>query len=230
MPSEDTLSFDELVTYRQQLQKFCSAHYSSLIAFRDHISFKLNLSEPTLPPTASHPSSSATCFESLLECPEGSHPGRPADIPTMAKDFALSAIDRPDKNWLSEGSAPIYCRCRTLPLVVYHLPAYDSRLQKHLEHILGQLKRNVSRLAIGEASGRDQQKWHPPNAFHTYWTLYLLHALKERFPGEYDQLGTRYLKDPLQPGPTAAGDAALVAADGRPPSRPPRRPVHKTRF
>ncbi|MBE7498987.1 MAG: AAA family ATPase [Verrucomicrobiales bacterium] len=53
------------------------------------------------------------------------------------------------------------------------------------------MKQDVSRLAIGEASG-DKQEWYPPNAFHTYWTLYLLHTFKEKAPAEYDRLRTTF--------------------------------------
>ena len=42
------------------------------------------------------------------------------------------------------------------------------------------------RLAIGEAWKKDKlDNWYPPNAYHTYWTLHILEAVKSRFPEEY---------------------------------------------
>src|SRR5690242_185263 len=148
MDESTTVSFENLVTYRQELQDFCSAHHRSLSAFRDGISFKLSLDEPALAPGAQHLSSSATCIESLLECPHDEGPRK--EVSTLAKDFAVAAMLRPGTEWLSGGSAPVYCRCRTLPLLIYHLPTYQTEIDQHLEAVLDQLKRDVSRLAIGE--------------------------------------------------------------------------------
>jgi hypothetical protein len=41
MADELDVSFDDLVTYRQQLHNFCSLHYDSLFGFKSGISFKL---------------------------------------------------------------------------------------------------------------------------------------------------------------------------------------------
>src|ERR1017187_4943035 len=103
MENESAVSFDDLVAYRQQLQKFCSTHYKSLIEFRHRISFKLNLGEGSLGKTARHLSSTATCIESLLDCVQSK---TSSEIATLAKEFAVSAMRR--GKWLSDGSAPIY--------------------------------------------------------------------------------------------------------------------------
>lgn len=194
MPTELHTSFDELVTSRQELQQFCVPHYRSLARFQDGISFKLNLSEPRLGRTARHLSSTATCIESLLDCPVEYLPPKHIDILPLARDFALSALGQPQHNWLSDGSARIYCRCRTLPLIVNHVPRYSSTIRGHLERILAQLMHDPSRLAIGEASGDDPSRdnWYPPNAFHTYWTLYLLHTIEDTFPADFQRLTTDF--------------------------------------
>jgi hypothetical protein len=139
-----------------------------------------------------HLSSTATCIESLLSCPSIFRPKKGKDILNLAQRFALSAIERGHGKWLSDGSAPIYCRCRTLPLVVNHLPRYRTRIQQHLERILRQLNVDDSRFAIGEASGDRQSDWYPPNVFHTYWTLYLLHTVETRFPDAFADLSASF--------------------------------------
>jgi hypothetical protein len=98
----------------------------------------------------------------------------------------VAAMARPD--WRSEDSVEIYCRCRTLPLVLSRLPKYQKLVGEHLKKILTQLEEHPSRLAIGEASGDSQEDWYPPNAFHTYWTLEILSTLESRFPSDFDSL------------------------------------------
>lgn len=43
MENNAQVVFDELVAYREELQRFCGTHYRSVIAFRDGISFKVHL-------------------------------------------------------------------------------------------------------------------------------------------------------------------------------------------
>jgi hypothetical protein len=188
--ADEPVSFEKLVDYRQELRQFCSAHYNSLVAFRDGISFKLTLAEPKLGREAEHLTSTATCIESLLDCPEAFLPRAPIDIDRLANDFSKSAMRRPHDGWRSDDVARIYCRCRTLPLIIYHISSYQSKIQQHLERILYQLKHDNSRLALGEAAVEDPkpEDWYRPHAFHTYWFLYLLHALRDRFPQNFDTI------------------------------------------
>src|SRR6266496_3258827 len=188
MADEPAISFDELVVYRQELYRFCTGHVDSLTAFHNGISFKLNTQERKLGPRDRHLSSSATCIESLLDCPPMLWAKKTLDVVKLARRFGLSALRRSPKRWTSDGSAPIYCRCRTLPLIVSHLPEYQPTVRKHLETILFQLKRDPGRFAIGEASGDDPDNWYPPNAFHTFWILHLLSTLQKRFPPNFSRL------------------------------------------
>jgi hypothetical protein len=204
MANESPLSLDDLALYRQRLNDFCALHYRSLVKFQDGISFKLNPEEPKLGPTARHLSSSATCIESLLECPAHFQPTTDSpNLSQLASDFANSALRRPQDKWFSDESARIYCRCRTLPIAIYHLPRYTSEIEKHLKCILYQLVHDPSRMAIGEASKPYSEQdsgpdnWYRPNAFHTYWTLYLLRSLEERFPLKFRQLIARFKKTRL---------------------------------
>jgi hypothetical protein len=85
MASESTVSFNDLIAYRQQLQNFCATHYNSLTEFQDAISFKISLDEAKLGGEAEHLSSTATCIESLLSCPESQSD---AEFLTRAKQVA----------------------------------------------------------------------------------------------------------------------------------------------
>lgn len=196
MEDDPPVSFDTLVSYRQQLQQFCAAHYKSLVEFRDGISFKLTLAEPKLGKEAEHLSSTATCIESLLDCPSSFLPVDPSEVRKLATDFSRSAMRRAQADWRSDGVARIYCRCRTLPLVVYHMPHYQAKIQQHVERVLYQLQHDPSRLAVGEASVEDPdpENWYPPNAFHTYWFLYVLHAIRERFPANFAWIEAAFAK------------------------------------
>src|SRR6266496_2454227 len=114
MADESADSFEDLVAYRQELYKFCAGHVDSLTAFHGGVSFKLNTLEPKLPKRrARHLSSSATCYESLLGCPPILRSPRCIDVLKLARNFARAALRRSADDWTSDGSAPIYCRCRT---------------------------------------------------------------------------------------------------------------------
>lgn len=180
------MEFQELAAHRHSLQVLCQQHAASVLRFRcPRGSFRLWVNEPELPDPARHLTTTATCIESLLDCPSRfwSSDLSPDDL---AKQFARDALGR--KNWVSEGSAEIYCRCRTLPLVVRHLDTYDPEVETHLERIFQQLeeKKAPGRFAIGETAPPnddgipedDPKKWYPPNAFHTYWTLELMRELQ----------------------------------------------------
>jgi hypothetical protein len=208
MPDNSDLAFDELVASRRQLQNFCYAHYSSLLQFHEGISFRLYLNDKHIGKKVRYLSSTATCYESLLECPDTFLPDQhkkdgSKKILQLAEQFALSALKDPKQDWKSDGSARIYCRCRTLPLVISHLvdnevAKYNYKIDTLLKQILLQLEKEVSRLAIGEASGRKIRDWYPPNAFHTYWTLYTLKTIEVIFPGEFDRLHDEFKESRFQ--------------------------------
>src|ERR1051326_1124773 len=101
MADELRFSFDELVDYRQQLGRFCRLHYDSLIGFNDGVSFKLDADDENLGNKARHLSSSATCIESLLDCPDVLAPGTGSRVLKLAENFSLAALARPHKEWLS---------------------------------------------------------------------------------------------------------------------------------
>jgi hypothetical protein len=184
--------FADLARDRQLLQDFCKAHIPSILAFKSGPSFKLNLHERDLGTDLHHLTSTGTCIESLLDCPDEFVPEDASVDSNMAPEFASLAINRSARNWKSEGSARIYCRCRALPFVIKHIPDYDARLARHIKTILKQLSKN-DRFAIGEADPtvKDERNWYPPNAFHTYWFLSILKELETRFSLRYERLASQ---------------------------------------
>src|SRR5438552_800246 len=151
MVGESGLSFDELVEHRRGLQEFCDGQYDGIAAFKDGYSFKVYLNEGVLDcDLAHHLSSTATCYESLLDCPAKFVPESGCDVSKDAVSFTALALKRAADNWTSDGSAPIYCRCRTLPLVIKFTEVNVGELEKHLNKILEQLK-DSGRIGVGRA-------------------------------------------------------------------------------
>ncbi len=180
-------AFEDLARDRHLLQEFCKYHVPSLSRFRSDPSFKLRLKEE-LTTELRHLTSTATCIESLLDCPARL---RPPDAETMATTFAMKAIERKAKRWQSEESAAIYCRCRALPLVIRFLSRskYDPRLDEHVSKILRQLEMTTNRLGLGEADpDQGQERWYPPNTYHTYWFLRIYEELENGFNSELRRL------------------------------------------
>jgi ATPase family associated with various cellular activities (AAA) len=181
------LGFDELTVARRSLEKFCLLHAPSLIKLKSGISFKLLPSDPALEPpeAARHLTTSATCYSSLADAPD--HLGRDSEIQDGRSGFAEGALVR--KEWLSEESAGIYCRCRALPMVIAASSGIDQRVERHIAAILAQLDKRPERFGIGEADADlPQEQWYPPNAFHTYWTLEVFEAVRQKDQACYDRL------------------------------------------
>lgn len=188
--------FADLARDRKVLKDFCKLHVPSVLKFKSGRSFKLNLAEPDFDEDLKlhHLTSSSTCIESIVDCPEEFLPEElNCDKKSLGLNFAIRAIRRTPARWISEGSAEIYCKCRALPFVIHHLPRFDGSLKTHLETIIYQL-RKPDRFAIGEAAPTtDDQDWYPANAFHTYWFLSTLQELENTFASEYRKLA-RVLK------------------------------------
>jgi hypothetical protein len=183
-------TFQELSEKRLLLQEFCRLHYASVEKFISGSSF-VNFLKPGAHKTESmdinHLTSSATCFTSLLECP-GSEFSGSNKLLSSAQAYAAGAIKKPTGDWVSDGSAGVYCRCRALPFVVRNLAAWDQKIAEHTSAIFQQMTK-LDRFAIGEAGDNlEESDWYPPNGYHTYWTLELLCALSECFADKYAEL------------------------------------------
>lgn len=185
--------FQQLVESRHRLQEFCKLHYHSVDHFSGGLSFAIYRAEIDLkefgPTDTKHLTSSATCYSSLLECPERFKPDDARDTVALAKDYAAAALNR--QEWTSDGSAPIYCRCRTLPFVIKHVAVWQVSIEGHIQAILEQMNQ-PGRFGVGEADPPDEpNKWYRPNAYHTYWTLELLESFKLRFPEQFSKANVR---------------------------------------
>lgn len=183
------LSFEVLTDARRSLQRFCLLHVPSLLDVQSGISFKLIPSEKKdlNDGELHHPTTTATCLSSLFDCPPGYRVGDFGRVESARSQFSEAAFRR--KDWTSEGSAGVYCRCRALPLVLAYSTGFHKSVDDHLAEILGQLQQSPERFAIGEAGAAlSQDAWYPPNAFHTYWTLDLLNQLKLCYNAEYTRL------------------------------------------
>lgn len=189
------LSFEELADSRRFLQEFCLLHVPSLTSLQSGISFKLFPTDEDLGRRrVRHLTATATCLSSLLDCPPRFRTPQFENVLPLYPIFAIRSLRR---NWKSEGSAPIYCRCRALPLVIRFCATFDPLIEVHIKRILAQLDEKPERFGIGEADVETQEPddWSPPNAFHTYWTLDVLRRIETRFPVKYGSLSALYKPD-----------------------------------
>jgi hypothetical protein len=182
-------TFQEFAENRRLLQEFCQLHYASVAHFGSGLSFVNVWKEGqrrSKSKNIEHLTSSATCFGSLLECSDSYKLRTPIDLTNLPPRYANGAIKLPQKDWVSDGSAGTYCRCRALPFVIRHLQRWDENVVTHLEAIFKQMLTKADRFAIGEA-GRPlkEDDWYPPNGYHTYWTLELLSVLADRFEKKF---------------------------------------------
>src|ERR1041385_1432938 len=121
--------FDQLASWRKTIQDFCLTHVESVRYFEAEGNFRI-LSTET-PPDATrleHLTNTATCIESLLRASGGQTDEKEAKkVHDVAKRyaarFARLAVERPQNKWLAEKSAPIYPRCRGLPLLIDNIDA-----------------------------------------------------------------------------------------------------------
>jgi hypothetical protein len=178
-------TFEAIAEQRGALQDFCSLHVSSIeyFAAQSLPIFRLSDREPD---KFKHITSTATCYESLAECPARLRP-KAANFEKRGEVFSAEAVELDQDDWKSDESAYIYCRCRGLPYVVSRLSGAQitkarKHITEHLDRVFAQF--NPERPAIGEADPETQpnkEDWYPPNAYHTFWTLELL-SICERFP------------------------------------------------
>jgi len=191
----DTDDLDQLIEQRRQLQRFCEPHLSSILAFSfaENVPFKENTQEKEDPTRTGvrHLTSSATCIESLLACPDYAHKdaGSRREVRKRAGEFAKSALER--KDWRSDDSGEVYCRCRALPMVAEYLEtvgeADEGLIRGHLQIIFSQVtvpstepRRSPGRFAIGEWSPQAPADSYPENAYHTYWALQALDVTERK--------------------------------------------------
>jgi hypothetical protein len=169
-------TFEDFAKQRRLLQEFCELHVASVEYFRSGLIYRRDPQDSSSTKLR-HITSTATCYESLELCPDRFVRDGKRPFARSSVTFAKRAIGLKDKKWVSDESADIYCRCRGLPFVVSKLEKWDDRIGRHIKTIFAQLKQDPSRLAIGEALGKNKDNWYAPNAFHTFWVLELRRVL-----------------------------------------------------
>lgn len=204
--------FEEIAEERRAIKAFCRSHHASVMHFSAGVSFYLNEQEDAVgAEDLRHITSSVTCYESMLACPDGLQDQDPPSVrihkekidtkidqlPLKEKigRFADGILQLPIDRWISDESARVYCECRSLSFAIKNATGWNDSIRRHLEHALKQLHQTEtepSRPAIGEADPNvDKDDWYPPNAYHTFWILKALHELQAKFPTEYDKLDKR---------------------------------------
>ena len=187
-------TFQELSENRRLLQDFCLLHYLSVAHFSSGLSFtncvrKAEKTKSNKSKKIAHLTSSATCFSSLLECPDSSEFSDSEKLLNGAPRYARGAIQKRTTDWVSDGSAGIFCRCRALPFVIRHLNVWHEKISVHINAIFEQMAKKPDRFAIGEAGHvLKEDDWYPPNGYHTYWTLEVLCAFSETFEDKHQKV------------------------------------------
>jgi hypothetical protein len=183
-------SFEELTEARRTLQIFCLSHVPSLMSQQSGVSFKRHPEESELGPKVRHLTTTATCLSSLLDCPSRFRTTEFEKVSSLVSTFAKKSLVR--KKWKSDGSGDIYCRCRALPLVIQYSNEIDKTIEGHLADIFAQLNAQPERFGVGEADSKlSEKEWYPPNAFHTYWALDILEALRKKSLPDYSRISIK---------------------------------------
>jgi hypothetical protein len=118
--------------------------------------------------------------------------GKEQVLERLREDFYQGAFKRNLKDWRSEGSAPIYCATRTLPLFLRCNTRWTVKHSKLVASIYEQLG-DSGRFGIGEKTTRQRKtrsdpEWYPENAYHTYWALVVLGLVRERCPEDTTEI------------------------------------------
>ena len=162
---------------RRQVSDLAHRHSDSLNEFRNpdrpwyFISLEDRGDRRTRQSPLSHLTTTASCLESALEAGDAID-----DIISTLEQFAVAALARPADRWVSDGSAPVYCRVRTLPVVLENIPQASTGqrrrlIRQHMNFVWRRVNANPPQQGIFEdVDGSD----YPPNAFQTYWALRML--------------------------------------------------------
>jgi ATPase family associated with various cellular activities (AAA) len=237
------LGFEELRTERDALRSYVLSHADSVFAFRaeGHPWFRRQEKpdESDSPRKIRHITTTASCIESLHDVPlyEGDDPPAPcpagaekaekikADRDAILAEFTKAALEADADEWQSEMAAKIYCRVRTLPVLLRHaeesiLKSLGPTVLSHLEMALDTVDignaeaQGVSELPV-DSSEPSPRQGYPPNAFHTYWTIRLIREYRARgslLPPVDSKLTDREAVAQLWARRTLAAHTALISA------------------
>ena len=196
------MEFEELRIERETLNNAVLRHSASIAAFRarDWAWFKLEVDERLRKFDAKgvrHLSTSASCIESLSDIPasQAGYGDAREMLDATRNAFATRALER--EKWESDRAAEVYCRVRTLPIVLDHadgdtLKPFADAIRTHVQIVWNQLDpkspetqgiaEKPMRKADDEEPDGKRPQLYPPNAFHTYWALRLLSAYRRHAP------------------------------------------------
>lgn len=206
------MEFDKLRAERRAIVEYLRVHSASVLAFRnkDRAWFRLTAEEPETEILIRHKSTTASCIESLTDCPDTESDVRQQ----LIAEFAGTALSQPQEEWESEGAAPVYCRVRTLPALLKHaslelLTAHADALRGHLDYMWERVSLEERAQGVREATPQEWASWlkahgvtvsgeganselasisgkdevgagYPPHAFHTYWAIRCVEECRAR--------------------------------------------------
>src|SRR5260370_4691650 len=187
------MNFEAIADERRRVKELCRRHFLSLWEFKYEVgaSFHVLRGEPKPNDDAiiRHLTTTATCIESLRDChstfwPQGAFKefgtSREQTLDGLTRAFYLGALSRQD--WVSEGSAPVYCAARALPLFLRNNAEWSEKHTSLVSLIFDQLK-DAGRFGIGAKTENPKPpdpKWYPEHAYHTYWALVVLDTVRNR--------------------------------------------------
>lgn len=196
------LTFEELRSARASLVELTRFHAQSVMWFKHEsrpwfcLTSEEKIRGPSMLPLR-HLTTSASCIESMHTVPD--YRDRPNVVALTAK-FAGAAFANLGK-WESDGAARVYCRVRTLPVLLRLAP--EDVLVKNLSRILELITFAWNRVdptdsrfqGLSEAPDREPDpeaptekekeavgEWrgYPANAFHTFWGIKTLNEFVAR--------------------------------------------------
>lgn len=231
------LDLDSLCAEREELRRFVLVHHVSIEAFREPDKPWFRRQEaPDTPPvperTVRHLTTTASCLQSLNDVPlyDGVSDPPPPCPPgydefkdrqrQVCDGFAEALLGAHPSEWQTEGQELVYTKARTLPIVL-HLatPELLTRERRKLGSLVSEVWKEVdvsklSAQAVGEASEKADESY-PPNAFHTYWAIRLLHECRRIRQDLPDELLTKESVARLWARRTLATQTALIASGKR---------------
>jgi hypothetical protein len=185
------MTFEGLRDARREVASFTPTHRRTLEVFRapGHAWFKLFPNEPIEDKPVRHKTTTASCLESLDDTALDDADAR-ALIQEIAPAFADAALNQEDDDWESERAAWIYCRVRALPAILRFAPKIADENATRIAELVHTVWSNVDTKPrrqgvyelpkLGDEGDEKQQPSYPPNAFHTFWALRVLHMCKQR--------------------------------------------------
>jgi ATPase family associated with various cellular activities (AAA) len=233
-------SFESLVGEREALRSYVLVHAKSLRAFKEEGSPYYQRKEASGKPALTgadpirHLTTTASCLESLDRVPvyEDGKPPPPCprdalevkkELQRVTDEFATAALEADMEKWRSESQKLVYSRVRTLPVILSlaedkRLKRYGSALADHLAEVWKPLDVSDIR-AQGIAERPDPEEssdeGYPPNAFHTYWAIRLLHEYKRKrfLPTPAAEIEAKRAVAQLWARRTLAAQTALISGD-----------------